>query len=365
MTYTKHATIIALTAGWFFFASCSGEEHENTSTVTDKPVAVTIAIPSGGAIPGIAASGQVTSVKTANISTRVMGYITRIHVKVGDRVGKGQLLATISSNDIMAKKAQTVAMISEAEANLKNAQKDYERFTNLYDQHSASAKELDNVTLQYSSAKSKLEAAQQMRNEVNAMLAYTTLTAPFAGVVTQKMAEEGSIANPGMPLLTLEQSSDLEISAMIAETDISKVKRGDAATIDIKSSGRTFNGTITEIIPSSQFTGGQYLVKVSIPQNEKKNLYSGMYANILIKKDTATTTESKAVLVPLSSLVQNDQLTGVYTISSQNTALLRWVRTGKAYGDKVEILSGLGRNEKYIVSAASKLYNGAPVIIKQ
>jgi RND family efflux transporter MFP subunit len=328
-------------------------------------VVVTIATPNGSATSGITASGQVTSVKTANISTRVMGYITRVHVKIGDRVGKGQLLATISNNDIMAKKAQTVAMISEAEASLKSAQKDYQRFTNLYEKQSASTKELDNVTLQYSSAKSRLEAAQQMRNEVNAMLAYTTLKAPFAGVVTQKMAEEGSIANPGMPLLTLEQSSDLEISATVAETDISKIKRGDVATVAIKSSGRSFNGAVTEIIPSSQFTGGQYLVKVSIPQNEKKNLYAGMYANILIAKDTATTTENKTVLVPFSSLVQNDQLTGVYTISAENTALLRWVRTGKTYGDKVEILSGLGRNEKFILNAESKLYNGAPLTIRQ
>lgn len=363
MTYTKYVASLAVTAGLFFLISCSADERENKTDVNDKPVAVTVATPGGGAIHGVAATGQVTSVRTANISTRVMGYITRVHAKVGDRVAKGQVLATISSSDILAKKAQTAALISEAEANLKNAQKDYERFTSLYDKQSASAKELDNVTLQYHSARSRLEAARQMHNEVNATLAYTTLTAPFAGVVIQKNAEEGSIANPGMSLMLLEKSDDLEISATVAETDINKVKRGDVASVDIKSSGHSFTGTVTDIVPSSQLTGGQYLVKVSIPQNEKKNLYTGMYANIFIAKETTILPESTIIMIPLSSVVQNDQLTGVYTISSQNTALLRWVRTGNIYGDKVQILSGLDKNEKFILSAESKLYNGARVAI--
>ena len=115
-----------------------------------------------------------------------MGYITKLTVQVGDHVHKGQLIATISNNDIVAKRAQAEAMISEAEAALKNAQKDYDRFSALYKEQSASAKELDNVTLQYNSAQSRVESAKQMRNEINAMLAYTQLTAPFAGIVTQK-----------------------------------------------------------------------------------------------------------------------------------------------------------------------------------
>jgi hypothetical protein len=70
---------------------------------------------------------------------------------------------------------------------------------------------------------------------------------------------------------------------------------------------------------------------------------------------------SNQVLVPVSSLVNKDQLTGLYTISSNHTALLRWIRTGKIFGDKIEVLSGLAANEKYIVSADGNLYNGAPV----
>ena len=81
-----------------------------------------------------------------------MGIITTLKVKVGDHVSKGQVLATISNQDILAKRAQADAIIMQAQATLTSAQKDYDRFTILYKQQSATAKELDNVTLQYNSA---------------------------------------------------------------------------------------------------------------------------------------------------------------------------------------------------------------------
>ena len=141
--------------------------------------------------PAVLASGEVEAVQTANISTRVMGRITNIFVKVGDRVNKGQLLATVWDEDIKAKRAQADAMITEAEAAYATAKKDYDRFNNLYKQQSATAKEIDNVTLQYNSAQARVAAAKQMRTEVNANLSYNSLTAPFSGVVTQKLGRSG------------------------------------------------------------------------------------------------------------------------------------------------------------------------------
>ena len=129
-------------------------------------------------------------------------------------------------------------MIAEAEGAYATAQKDYDRFNNLYQQQSATAKELDNVTLQYNSAKARVAAAKQMRSEVNANLSYSSLTAPFSGVVTQKLAEVGSIANPGMPILTIEQNGIFQVSASIAESDISHIHLGDVANMQIKSTGK-------------------------------------------------------------------------------------------------------------------------------
>lgn len=358
------AGIVIATA--IVFTACSSEEHKTAETNTDQPVIVTVSAPALGGAAGISVSGKVESVHTAYISTRLMGIITKLNVKLGDRVQKGQVLATISSQDIQAKRAQTDAMIAEAEANLQNASRDLDRFTALYKQQSASAKELDNVTLQYSSAKARVQAAQQMKNEVNAMIGYATLTAPFSGIVTQKNAEAGSMASPGMPILAIEQGGVLQVSAAVPESEINRLVKGNAADIEIKSTGKKITGKISEINPSSQFTGGQYIVKISIPGSDQSGVYSGMYVNVYLplKAQAAGDSVEGAILVPVSILVKKDQLYGLYTISNNNTAMLRMVRVGKTVGDKVEIVSGLAREEKYITGSEGKLYNGVPVKVK-
>ena len=352
--------------GLIVFSACSSNKEEVAIANTDAAVMVTVATPSGTGQQGINVSGQIEASQTANISTRVMGFITMLKVKVGDHVSKGQLLATISNQDMIAKRGQTDAMISEAQAALNSAQKDYERLTTLYKQQSATAKELDNVTLQYNSAKSRLEGARQMRNEVNASLGYTSLTAPFSGIVSQKLADAGSMANPGMPILTIEQSGSYQVSASVPENIINQIHQGAEAFVTIKSIDKTIKGTVVQINPSSQFTGGQYIIKVNIADAAKKGLYAGMYATVSIpvKEPVAVTTTGNSVMVPVSSIEHRDQLTGLYTIGSNNTALLRWVRLGKTFGDKVEVLSGLEKNEQFVVTVDGKLYNGIPIKIK-
>ena len=350
----------------FLFSACSSEEHKTDDIVNVQPVSVTISSPSQSNTTGISVSGKVESVQTAYISTRLMGIITKLNVKTGDRVQSGQVLAVINSDDIQAKRAQTDAMIAEAEANFQNASRDLERYTALYKQQSATAKELENITLQYNSAKARVNAAKEMKNEVNAMMGYAVLKAPFSGIVTQKNAEAGSMATPGMPILAIEQAGLMQVSAAVPESDINRIIKGNPAEILIKSTGIKIAGKVTEINPSSQFTGGQFLVKISIPNADQKGIYAGMYVNVLlpVNANQAIPSESNAILVPSVSLVKKDQLYELYTISNNNTALLRLVRIGKTVGDNVEIVSGLDRDEKYITSAEGKLYNGVPVKVK-
>jgi RND family efflux transporter MFP subunit len=351
----KNTSGIFLLAMLLLGSSCS---HKKEQDKTQSPaIAVTLSEPALQTTGGISASGTVRAGRTAQISTRMMGYITKFHVKPGDRVRKGQLLVTISDQDLRAKKAQAEAAVNSAEAALKVAEKDKERFTTLYQQESASAKELENINLNYEMMRSNAEAARQGLNGVNAMLAYTQITAPFSGMVSSKLADEGSMANPGMPLLTLEQDGTFEIVATVSESEISQTKVGEPAEVAIKSVNRSFHGQIIEISRSSQFTGGQYLVKISVPKESDEGLYSGMYANVRIPFAESATA---SVWVPEESLVKREQLTGLYTVNNQ-VASLRWVRTGKMQDGKVEIIAGLAKNETFISRADSKLYNGAPV----
>jgi len=341
-------------------SACSSSPKEETKN--EATISVIVATPSSNNNSGVQASGQIESGQTAMVSTRVMGYITSIKVKAGDQVKQGQLLVTISNDDLMAKRAQVQASVSEAEAAAKVSAKDLERFTQLYNKQSASAKELENVNLQNQSVHAKLEAARQMRNEVNAMLAYTRITAPFSGVITQKFMEAGSMANPGMPILALEQTKSFQAVIAVPEADVMKVQKKGMVKITVKSTGDAFMAPISEISPSSQFSGGQYIAKIAIPDKNAKALKAGMYVNAFIEADGKQTAEA-LLTIPVESVVNKEDLTGVYVVGSNQQALLRWIRLGKTLGDRVEVLSGLSQNESFVVKAEGRIYNGAKLKI--
>ncbi len=293
-----------------------------------------------------------------------MGYVTKIHVQVGQKVGAGQLLVSINNTDLQAKKAQVDASILQATAGYNNAKKDYDRFVNLFKQQSASQKELDDMTARYEMAKAGLEGAKQMRNEVIAQFSYSNITAPFSGTVTNTFVKEGDIANPGMPLVSVEGASRLQVSAMISENDIAAIKKGMPVHVLVKSSNKTLTGKVNEVSLSAKNTGGQYLVKINLDKTDSSVL-SGMFVNVQFPIENKTETiQTDRILVPQTALVQQGQLTGIYTIGEGNIAILRWLRTGKNFGNQVEVLSGLTANEQYIISAEGKLYNGAKVSIQ-
>lgn len=293
-----------------------------------------------------------------------MGYVTKVHVTVGQRVNAGQTLVSINNSDLLAKKAQVDASILQATAGYNNAKKDYDRFSNLFKQQSASQKELDDMTARYEMAKAGLEGAKQMRNEVLAQFNYSNITAPFSGVVTNTFVKEGDMANPGMPLVSVEGASKLQVTAMVSENDINAIKKGMPVKVLVKSSNKNLTGKVSELSTSATNTGGQYLVKIDLDKTDS-SILSGMFVNVQFPvENQANTTANDMLLIPLTALVKQGQLTGVYTIGTENVAILRWLRIGKTFGNQVEVLSGLAANEQYIVSAQGKLFNGAKVSVQ-
>ena len=358
----KIITTLLLSA--FLFLSCGKDRKEITENTPAIPVKV-----SGNSVSTnpsfVTASGKIEAENSANVSTRMMGYVTKVHVKVGQKVNAGQLLVSINNTDLQAKKAQVEASILQATAAFNNAKKDYERFTVLFNQQSASQKELDDMTSRYEMAKAGLEAAKQMRNEVVAQFGYSNITAPFSGEVTNTFVKEGDMANPGMQLVSIEGASHLQVTAMVSESDIANIQNGMAVKVLVKSINKTVAGKVTEVSSSAKNTGGQYLVKINLTQTDKAIL-SGMFVNVQfpLANKTLTTVISDKVLVPESALVKQGQLTGIYTVGNGNTAILRWLRIGKTFDNQVEVLSGLSAEEPYIVSAEGKLFNGAKVSIQ-
>ncbi|MFS4415084.1 efflux RND transporter periplasmic adaptor subunit [Maribacter sp. 2307ULW6-5] len=344
-----------------FFTACGSKDQE-PKNIGGPAVAVTVTkVRSGANGQFLSASGKVAASNSANLGTRMMGYVDKMYVTVGDEVRKGQLLISINNADLRAKAAQADANITKATAAFGNAQKDYERYKNLHRQNSATQKELDDMTSRFEMASAALEAAKQMKNEVNAQFNYAHIRAPFSGVITNTFIDEGDMANPGMTLLGLEAPGQYEVTALVPESEISRIAPNSSVNVVVKSIGETLRGTVAEISTSAKNTGGQYVVKVAL-EAAGANVLSGMFATVQFP--VAGQAKTAPVLIPSEAIITKGQLSGVYTVSQSDTAILRWLRLGRAYGDQVEVLSGLGPEETYIVAAEGKLYNGAKIRVQ-
>lgn len=355
----KNIPIIITILATTFLASCSSDEKK-VAADNSPAISVTLsAVASNSNSPFLSVSGKIQSENSATLSTRMMGFVNSVPVNVGDKVSKGQLLVAINNSDLQAKKAQVSASITEAKAAFTNAEKNYNRFKNLFADKSASQKEFDDITANYQMAKARLEAANQMKNEIDAQFAYSNITAPFSGIVTSKMIEKGDMANPGQPLISIESPGNFEVMAMVPESEIAAIKKGISVDVVVKSINQTLKGIVKEVSTSSKNTGGQFLVKIGLTKSDVAIL-SGMFATVQFP--IAKNTKSNSILIPTDVIVSNGQLSGVYTVSQSNTAMLRWLTLGKTYGNQVEVLSGFNADESYIVSANGKLFNGAKVI---
>lgn len=354
-------TLLFVTATLSFVAC--GNSTENQQQESSPSISVKVnSVAGNDTSPFLTASGKIEATNSASLSTRMMGFVDKVHVNVGDKVSKGQLLISINNADLSAKQAQTNSGINEAQAAFNNAETNYKRFQNLFADNSASQKELDDQRVNYEMSKARLEGAKQMRNEVQSQFAYSNLRAPFNGVITNKFIETGDMTNPGVPLISIEGPESFEVTASIPESDISKITSGTKVDVIVKSLNVVLPAAITEVSSSAKNTGGQYLVKAVLDKSEL-GILSGMYATVKFPIEKSST--SQTVFVPKDVLITHGQLTGIYTVSQSNTAILRWLRTGRNLGDQVEILSGLSADETYIVSADGKLFNGAQITINQ
>ncbi|MCO5725398.1 efflux RND transporter periplasmic adaptor subunit [Robiginitalea marina] len=360
----KRSNLFLLTLAATLFSSGCGDSSTPDANGNMSPVAVRVVPTGAGQEPAfLTISGKVEAGQSARVSTRMMGYITRIHARVGETVNEGQLLVSLQNEGLQAKTAQARAGVAEAKAAYENARKDFERFQNLYASESASQKELDDMAARFEMAAARLNAAREMENEVEAEGSYVRIRAPFSGVITQKYAEEGDLASPGMPLLGLENPGRFKVSALVPENEVSRVREGDTARVLIKSLGLQVPGTVSELSSSAMATGGQYRVTISLPK-PVEGLRSGMYASVRFPGQPKAGPARGSLLIPREAIVTQGQLTGVYTVSQSQTALLRWLRLGREYGEQVEVLSGLRPGETLIISAEGKLYNGAPLRIQ-
>lgn len=303
------------------------------------------------------ATGSVHGAARADISTRMMGWVRRVHVEEGQTVRAGAPLVTIDDADLRAKRAQVEAGIAEATAVLANAEKTAERFAKLYAEKAVSKQQLDDVVTGRERARAGLAAAQAGRDEIADHLRYLDIVSPIAGLVVRKTVQPGDMASPGMTLISVEQVDRMKIVARVGEKDVGSVAVGDSVTVEVTSlPGATFRCAVEKVVPAADPGSRTFEFEAFVP-NAGGRLKSGMFARVLL-----ATGRRDAVLVPQAAVVTRGQLRGVYVLGADGTVALRWIRLGHVDGDRVEVLSGLEGGEALAISPAEPLADGDRVV---
>ncbi len=342
------------------FYACGNQDKDSNTSETETIQVQTMQVTSSSDL-GLSFSGMVSAGQMSTLKTRHAGYVKNIYVNVGDEVQKNQKLIQIDSEEINAQKKQAQAALKQAQKQFDIAQKNLKRFERLRQSNSVSENELEQVQLKFQATKSGLESAKQQLNQVQSMMSYTSIKAPFSGKISQKQIQVGDMAMPGMPLLTLTSSDQLDVKSTVSEIQINSIKKGQDIQIEIPSIGKTYSGKITEVSSSSESSNSQYFVKSIFTQTPEKAL-AGMYANVSIKApENNSTSENKSIRIPQSAVIHKNGLQGVYVVGKSQTALLRWLKTGNTNGENIEVLSGLSANDKIIIEAGGRLYNGVKI----
>ncbi len=312
------------------------------------------------------ATATVAAEVKSMIASRIMGPVAAIVVKEGDTVKAGQLLIVIDSEDISKKVTgaeaahrEAIQALSAAEQNRILAETTYNRFKNLYDEKALSLQELDKIETQKKVADIEYERIQEMVKRAEASLAeakvyhsYKEIMSPVNGIVTGKYIDPGTMAMPGMRLLTIEDTSRYRLEAEINESMVGKVSPGMDVDVEISALKITLKGKVSETVPAVDPRSRAFKVFIALPA--ETNLHSGLYARVKIPVG-----KKEIILVPGKAVVSKGQLTGVYVVNSDNVIIYRLVRPGKAYGENVEILSGLTEGEIIISDNVAGIEDGS------
>lgn len=291
------------------------------------------------------ANGTFIPKQETNQSADISGRVVSVFAKEGSRVGAGQVLATIKRDAIEVD-------VTQAQNTLQNAIIDNQRYENAYKTGGVTKQQVDNSRLQLKNAQAAVRAQRVKIND-------TSVRAGISGTINKRMVEPGMVVSPGTPLFEIVNINSLKLSVLVDESQVGRIQIGQQVSINVNAlPDETFSGKITFIAPKSD-ASLNFPVEVEVSNNGQ--LKAGMYGTALFKTNYGAENQN-LLTVPAAAFV-NGVSSGQLFIVQNGTAKLTTVKTGKVYGDKVQIISGLNGGEQVITSGQINLENGAKINI--
>jgi RND family efflux transporter MFP subunit len=326
------------------------------------------------------AVGSIRSASTAILAAQVGGTVTEVRVQSGDHVKRGELLAVLDDrsgqaqvqgadagvNEAVQGGAEVDQALKAATADRQFAEATFNRYKELLAKNSLSRQEFDGAEARYQSAlaneraveakKQQILARQQQarsqQDSARTYLSFSHIISPIDGIVTAKSVDVGTVVMPGAPVLTVEDTTRYRLEASLPEEYLPNAKVG--ASISVSTGQGRFVGRVAEVVPAADVASHTFLVKIDLPSG--CHCRSGEYGQASFPIG-----EAEGLAVPGSAVVDHGELQGVFVVGADGNVEYRLVKTGKTFGNRVEILSGLAAGEKIAISQIDRLRDGARV----
>lgn len=355
--------------------------------------AAVVSVTRGTLASSLTVAGQFQPYQEVDLHAKVSGYVRRISVDIGDRVRQGQVLAVLEVPELVdqvrgaaAGVRHSQSEIVRAQSEVARAQSDYSALHAAYQRLLEAAKqkpgliaqqELDDARArdeaaeaQIGVAKASLESMQQQlgvsradEQRLQTLSGYTSIIAPFTGVVTMRYADTGALIQAGtasdtqsMPVVRVAQSDLLRLRMPVPETDVPYIHTGEPVQVRVSATGRTFDGSIVRFTRALDPATRTMLAEVDVP-NRELTLSPGMYAETTLQLQQ----KSDILILPTQAIVQGGDHDYVLALDANNHVIRRNVALGIQTADRSEILSGLQPSDRVIASGQANYQAGDTV----
>jgi RND family efflux transporter MFP subunit len=377
----KLSAILVLSAGAMSLGACQSA-HPKADGAPAEVGAVVAEVRAVDWPAAIEAGGSVRARFTAAISSRIVAPVVEVRVKPGDHVTRGATLIVLDARELTAQAARAAAAIAAtgqgakaaasdvtaAESGLTLARASRDRVQTLHAKQSATAQELDEATAAYAAADARvigararvagaaaaLDAAAAAGDAAIVAVSYSTLTAPFDGVVASRSVDPGSMAAPGVELLSVEDTSVYRLEARLDESRAGLASIGVAAEVRIDGAGDAWTPATVVELARIDPAAHSVLVKLDVPAGA--GVRSGGFGRVRL-----TGPARRTVAVPASAVVRRGQLAFLFAIDTAGLARLRAITPGETRGADIEILAGATAGERVVAAPPPALEDGMRV----
>lgn len=347
------------------FMACSDQKADDKPQV--RPVRYTEVV-LGGSAQSRVFSGTTATKKTINLSFRQPGKIIKLDVKVGERVGKGQVIAQLDNIQSRLALEQGQAQLNAAESNLNTTKLTLERVRKLYEKGSASLSDFEQAKNGFQTAQKGFEAAEKGVAILKEQLGYGNIYAPTDGTISSLIAEVDENVAAGQPVAILNSGDAMEINLGIPESIINEVKVGMEVNVIISSlKNEKPKGKVTEVSSSNGQASATYPVVIELTDNSS-SVKSGMAAEVYFSFDQSDESNASVPMVPTSAVGEDSDGQFVFLIQPEDgtfRAKKQRVTIGSLSSNGFEILSGLVKGQLVATAGLQTLLDSQEVKLQK